>query len=71
VTGNSSVKADDGVWWVSDLVRDLQIPKLREYSVCEQHVVELVEKASKASSMKANPIVLTPEELAEILRLAI
>ena len=32
---------------------------------------ELVEKAAKASSMKANPIVLTTQELAEILRLAI
>lgn len=70
MTGNSSVKADDGVRWVSDLVRDLLIPKLREYGVSEQHVGELIEKAAKASSMKANPIVLQPEELAEILRLA-
>jgi alcohol dehydrogenase class IV len=70
VTGDSAATADDGVKWVSDLVRDLQIPKLREYGVAEQHVSELVEKAAKASSMKANPIVLTPEELAEILRLA-
>jgi len=71
VTGNSSAKADDGVRWVSDLVRDLQIPKLRKYGVGEQHVGELVEKAAKASSMKANPIALAPEELAETLRAAL
>ncbi len=70
VTGDSSAKADAGVRWVQKLVRDLQIPKLREYGVSEQHVAELVEKAAKASSMKANPIVLNEEELAEILRLA-
>jgi len=71
VTGDSAATADDGVKWVSDLVRDLKIPKLREYGVGEQHMSELVEKAAKSSSMKANPIVLKPEELAEILRLAL
>lgn len=71
VTGQSSAKAEDGVRWVGELVRDLQIPRLRNYGLSEQHVPELVEKAAKASSMKANPIVLTAEELAEILQLAI
>jgi alcohol dehydrogenase class IV len=71
VTGNASAKADDGARWVSDLVRDLRIPKLRDYGVSEQHVGELVEKAAKASSMKGNPIVLTADEPGEILRAAI
>jgi alcohol dehydrogenase class IV len=71
VTGDSTAKADDGVRWVGELVRDLQISKLREYGVGEQRVAELVEKAAKASSMKANSIVLTNEELAEILLMAI
>ncbi len=71
LTGNPSAKGDDGVGWVSDLVRDLQIPKLREYGVRTEHVGELVEKAAKASSMKANPIALTADELAETLRTAI
>jgi alcohol dehydrogenase class IV len=35
------------------------------------HFNELVNKAAQASSMKANPIVLTAEELAEILRAAL
>jgi len=71
VTGSSSAKADDGVRWLSGLVRDLQIPKLRDYGLGEQQAGELIEKAAKASSMKANPIVLTAGELSDILHAAI
>jgi len=71
LTGESSAKAQDGVRWVSKLVRALQIPTLREYGIGEQHVSELVEKAAQASSMKANPIPLTAEELTEVLRAAL
>jgi len=71
LTGNASVTADDGVKWVCELVADLQIPRLGEFGVCEEHVADLITKAANASSMKANPIALTPEELAETLRAAI
>ena len=70
LTGNASATADDGVKWVRKLVADLQIPHLGEYGVREEHVADLVAKAANASSMKANPIALTPEELAETLRAA-
>ena len=49
------------------LVGDLNIPRLGAYGITQEHTAELVEKAAKASSMKANPIVLTAEELARIL----
>jgi alcohol dehydrogenase class IV len=45
------------------LVSDLHIPKLGAYGLTLQHTADLVEKAKNASSMKANPIVLTREEL--------
>jgi alcohol dehydrogenase class IV len=70
LTGNIQATADDGVKWVSELVRLLQIPGLRTYSLRENDVGEVVSKATNASSMKANPIVLTTEELAETLRAA-
>jgi alcohol dehydrogenase class IV len=57
--------------WVRKLVSDLQIPRLGEYGVREEHVEDVVAKAANASSMKANPITLTPDELAETLRAAI
>ena len=71
VTGDASAKADDGVRWADELVRDLRVPRLAAYGIGPMHVNELVSKAAQASSMKANPIVLTAEELAEILRAAL
>jgi alcohol dehydrogenase class IV len=71
LTGNAGATADDGVDWVRKLVSDLQIPRLGEYGVREEHVADLVAKAANASSMKANPVALTAEELAETLRHAL
>jgi alcohol dehydrogenase class IV len=59
------------VEWVRQLVADVQIPKLGTYGIKSEHVAELVEKATQASSMQANPIVLTREELADTLRRAL
>jgi alcohol dehydrogenase class IV len=71
LTGNSGATADDGVKWVYKLVADLRIPQLGGFGVREEHVADLIAKAANASSMKANPVALTPEELAETLRAAI
>jgi alcohol dehydrogenase class IV len=67
LTGDATATAEDGVRWVRALVDELQIPGLRVYGVTSEHVSLLVEKAAQASSMKANPLPLTPDELAEIL----
>jgi alcohol dehydrogenase class IV len=71
LTGNPHAIADLGVEWVQKLVADLPIPKLGVYGLREEHVDDIVAKAANASSMKANPIVLTPDELAQTLRLAL
>ncbi len=71
LTGRESATADDGVEWVHALVADLKIPRLRAYGVTRVHTAELVEKAGKATSTKANPISLTPEELAAALEPAL
>jgi alcohol dehydrogenase class IV len=71
LAGNAVATADDGVNWVRELVGDLQINPLGAYGIREEHVADLVAKAANASSMKANPIALTPGELAETLRAAI
>jgi alcohol dehydrogenase class IV len=67
LTGKPTASAEEGVRWVEDLVLELQIPGLRAYGVRETDVPELVEKGGRASSMKANPIVLNEEELGSIL----
>jgi alcohol dehydrogenase class IV len=71
LTGRADAAAEDGAAWVGELCRDLDIPSLRSYGVCESDVGVLVEKASKASSMKGNPIVLSPDELSEVITLAL
>jgi alcohol dehydrogenase class IV len=67
LTGNLSATQDGGVAWVAQLVEDLKIPKLRAYGIATGDVYEIVDKSAKASSMKANPIVLNRPELVEIL----
>jgi alcohol dehydrogenase class IV len=71
LTGDSQAKADDGVKWVRALVTDLKVPRLGSFGIRREHFADLVAKAANASSMKANPIVLTPEELTEILEQAL
>jgi alcohol dehydrogenase class IV len=67
LTGNPQARAEDAVEWIAELCRRLEIPPLRTYGVRPEDFAGLVEKAAKASSMKANPIVLTAEELTEII----
>jgi len=70
LTGNSRASAEDAATWAAALVSELRIPRLGIYGMTNDHVAELIEKAVHASSMKPNPIVLTPEELAEIVERA-
>ena len=71
LTGRRDARAEDGAEWTSRLVRDLRIPPLGSYGIRPRDVPDLTAKALQASSMKANPIALTPDELAEILSRAI
>ncbi len=56
--------------FLTSLVRSLQIPNLSEYGLREEHVPSIVELARKTSSMKYNPVVLSDEALAGVLRAA-
>jgi alcohol dehydrogenase class IV len=71
LTGSPQATAADGVRWIAQLCRQLEIPPLRTYGVCAGDIPSLVEKAANASSMKDNPISLTPAELSEIVARAI
>jgi alcohol dehydrogenase class IV len=67
LTGNSSASADDGSEWVLQLLQTIKIPRLEAYGINSQSIPEIVDKSAKASSMKANPIVLTREEMSEMI----
>jgi alcohol dehydrogenase class IV len=71
VTGRSHATAEDGVAWIADLVRRLEVPPLRTYGVTMNDVDIVVEKASKASSMKGNAVELTRDELVEVISRAL
>jgi alcohol dehydrogenase class IV len=71
VTGNEKATTDDGVAWVRELCQALQIPSLAAYGMTEDDFPLLIEKASVASSMKGNPVQLTPNEMREILARAL
>jgi len=71
LTADPDAAADAGVAWVRQLVADLRIPPLRGYGITPEHVATVVARAANASSMKANPIALTPEELTSTLRQAL
>ena len=71
LTGSERAMAADGIHWINELCQTLQIPGLRTYGITASDIPELVEKAAQASSMKANPIVLTRDELTEALQAAL
>jgi alcohol dehydrogenase class IV len=71
LTGNKKATADDGVAWVGELCRALRIPSLAAYGMTEDDFPLLIEKTSVSSSMKGNPVQLTPNEMREILHRAL
>lgn len=66
LTGNPDASVDDGANWVAHLCQRLSVPPLRAYGLTPAQIPVLVENAARASSMKANPIALNPDELTAI-----
>lgn len=70
LTGKKSAPASEGVVWLEDICRRMNIPPLSRFGVTKEIILELVPKAQRASSMKGNPIELTAEELTKLLTAA-
>ena len=70
ITGRSDAIAEEGATWIATLCDRLEIPPLRTYGVTAKDSEAVIEKAANASSMKANPLVLTDKELHEVLERA-
>src|ERR1019366_3064627 len=71
LTGRSDATPEDGAAWVECLCRDLEIRPPGAHGVRQADVPALADKAARASSMQANPIVLTRGQLEELLTRAI
>jgi alcohol dehydrogenase class IV len=68
LTGRPDASIEDGLDRVTALCRALEVPGLARYGMTPERIPELVTKARAASSMKGNPLPLTDDELAEIVR---
>lgn len=68
LTGGQAAQPEEGVRWVETLVAKLQIQPLSAGGLSAGDIPSLVAQAQQSSSMKANPVVLSPEELASVLR---
>ncbi len=71
LTGRSSATIADGIRWVHALCADLGVPSLGRHGLVAAEIPAVVADAQRAGSTKGNPIALTDDELAEVLRQAI
>ena len=67
LTGDPEARDSDGIGWVSNLVEAMAVPRLAVYGITAADIPDIVAKSQQASSMKANPIPLTADELSAIL----
>jgi len=67
VTSTSDAGAVDGIAWVRMLCNQLHVSPLSVYGITSWDFPQIIEKTAQASSTKANPIQLTPDELREVL----
>ena len=70
LTGSPDALATDGLAWLTDLRKTLNVPAFSSLDIPKESIPEIAGKAAKASSMKANPIELTQSELEAILEAA-
>jgi alcohol dehydrogenase class IV len=68
LTGREDASAADGVAWLTALCAEFGIPGLASYGMSEARFAEAVEKGKKSSSMKGNPVPLSDDQMADILR---
>lgn len=67
LTGDSGASAEALPGWLKGFVAHFGMPGLAELGLKSGGPGELIAKAEKASSMKANPIALTRQELASVV----
>jgi alcohol dehydrogenase class IV len=67
IVGRKRAEPEDLIEWLKQLQQTLAIPGLGTYGITRDHFPELITNASRASSMKGNPIELTESELSTLL----
>lgn len=62
--------AEEGIRFVRDLVDQFSLPRLGQFGLNDACIPELVAQARRSSSMRYNPIALSEQALADVLRAA-
>ena len=70
LTKNDHASAMEAVSWIKNICSAMEIPVLKKFGLEESALPAIVQQAKKSSSTKGNPVELTDEELAQILRQA-
>jgi alcohol dehydrogenase class IV len=70
LTGQPDATVERGVAWLRETVSLLRVPGLDAYGLPAQRSDEIVAKAAGSSSMKGNPVRLSPAELHAVLAAA-
>jgi len=70
LTGRPEATVEDGVSWLRETVARLGVRGLDAYGLAGQKSDEIVAKAAGSSSMRGNPVTLSPAELHAILAAA-
>ncbi len=67
LTGDSKASPADAIGWARSICAELGVRPLSYHGLSADMIPTVVAQSQKASSMKANPIPLTDEELTEVL----
>jgi alcohol dehydrogenase class IV len=70
LTDRADAIVDDGIAWIRALCADLNVPPLGAWGIKEGDLPRIVEEAARASSMQANPLPLTADELFGVMTAA-
>lgn len=68
LSGDPDATAETAIQWVHNFCLHANIHPLSSFGLTESHFSKIIEKALNASSMKGNPIILTEDELRNILQ---
>jgi alcohol dehydrogenase class IV len=71
LTGADSAGIPEAIQWLLHVCKDLKIPPLSQYGFHAALIPELAARSQNASSMKANPVSLTIEEIHKIIEKAL
>jgi alcohol dehydrogenase class IV len=71
VLNDDKASAEDGIAWAHRLVDTLEIPGLGDFGFKSDDIATVVPKGQRASSMQGNPVVLSADALAALLKEAL